>query len=166
MVLLRKVLLVLLLFLPTTVFAEWRTDLQGPDVFGEKSGTVWVVLNTSKDILRGECNSNGKYHLNWLIQTLEPITDVRSLSGTLVMKTNSGAALSLAATLRAWNQDYVALSSINDPKSLEFLKVVSNASGNIELGYLIPDIDNKVSGSATTQGSRLNINKFIEHCGI
>ena len=114
---LRKVLLVLLLSLPTTVFAEWRTDLQGPDVFGEKSGTVWVVLNTSKDILRGECNSNGKYHLNWLIQTLEPITDVRSLSGTLVMKTNSGAALSLAATLRAWNQDYVALSSINDPKS-------------------------------------------------
>ena len=163
---LRKVLLVLLLSLPTTVFAEWRTDLQGPDVFGEKSGTVWVVLNTSKDILRGECNSNGKYHLNWLIQTLEPITDVRSLSGTLVMKTNSGAALSLAATLRAWNQDYVALSSINDPKYLEFLKVVSNASGNIELGYLIPDIDNKVSGSATTQGSRLNINKFIEHCGI
>ena len=164
----RKYILIIICSLlpPSMASADWYVDITGPDVFGEKSAILSAnFYGTENDHWRLECKSTGSFSLNWLIGTIEPMPDVRPLMGNIVMKANNGEPFSVSAKLKQWNNKFVSFATNNDPKVISMLKSASGAKIKIDIGYIIPEIDAKVSDSIGMSGS-FAINQFINHCGL
>ena len=159
-------ILYILVFLPSSSVAEWYLDINGPDVFGEKSASVTADFIGNTDLIRMQCKSNGDYSFSWLIKTNEPMPNVRSLTGDILMKGDMGASGQVSAKLLAWNEKYIALSSFNDPIIIKLLDGIASSQSKINFGYLIPEIDAKASGTSLAINANFATGKFKSHCGL
>lgn len=156
-----------LALIPSVAASDWYAETAGPDVFGEKSAMlIGSPISNTKDALRFDCTGDGKYSIMWMISTGEPMYDVRSLASNIVVKTDKGKASSVSTVTQAWNDDYIASRAENDPAIIAMLKDISEASSKIDVGYVVPDIDRKVSGSINAAGSTFGAKQFMEHCEL
>ena len=141
-----RLLIGFLAFVPGLVSADWYIETNGPDVFGEKSAMlIGAPISNTDDAIRFDCTGDGKYSIMWLIRTGEPMFNVRSLTTNVLMKTDNGKASSVRTVLQAWNDEYIASRAENKPAIITMLKDISEASLVIDVGYVMPEIDNKIS---------------------
>jgi hypothetical protein len=162
----KRLLVGFLTLIPGIASADWYVESKGPDVFGEKSAMLLAKLSNSQDGLRFDCTGDGQYSMMWMISTGEPMYDVRALTTNIVMRTDQGKASSVSAVLQAFNDDYLAAKAENDPVIISMLTVIAEASVKIDVGYMMPEIDNKVSGVIGATGSTSAVRQFKEQCGL
>ena len=151
---------------PTISVANWYNLNDGPDVFGEKQSVLTSEFQRGSDSMRFECDSAGNYSLNWLIRMSPPPESVRDLIGHVLVKADTGEPRSVKVRLQSWNEKYVALSANNDPVVLEVVKDIMAAYSKIDFGYVLPEIDSKVSNFTSASRSTSGAKGFLAHCGL
>ena len=158
--------LILFCIVPTVSLANWYSLNDGPDVFGEKQSILMSDFQRGADTIRFECDSAGNYSLNWLIKMSPPPESVRDLVGHVLIKADTGEPRSVKVRLRSWNENYVALSADNDPAVLEVIRDIMAAYSKIDFGYVLPEIDSKVSNFTSASRSTSGAKGFLAHCGL
>lgn len=155
----------LLLLFPSVALAGWFVNTEGPDVFGEKSARLGGEISGGADALLFDCTSSGELSAKWLIRVNE-VSSPRELDGVIILRADRGDPVKINGSLTAWNDKYVALVSTRLGEIVSALSVVSNAVREVQVGYILPEIDLKDSGNIPATGSTRSVKTFMSHCSI
>ena len=155
---------VLLSFLVTAQPAlSWDLSVDGPDVFDVTSATLSAEVRNTTDLLRFECSTEKTPIVAWLISA-EDVKNPNKLDGKIIIQVKGEGRVSIPAVTSAWNKNYFALLGRDSELISEALSLVKGAVIDIQVGYVIPKVGLKQSGSITAIGSTRATDGFLRTC--
>jgi hypothetical protein len=142
--------------------AEWSARVEGPDVFGNTKVHASEMSLTEGLIVH--CDQKDELNIAYIFRK-KPFDELSTTSGELLVQTDSGAPLKMAASLRNWNDNFGGVvASGRSAELVTVLRAIGAAKNKINIGVVIRG--NQISASFGSQGSRIAIEKAIKSCKL
>ena len=146
----------------TATRADWPANVDGPDVFGNTR--VVAGSGDGRERLVVQCDQKDMLFVAYLVRKRE-FEKIATAPADLLIQTDGGTPTKLIASLRNWNDNYLAVSAEGrTTQMLTLIQAIAAARGKINIGAVVNG--NQLSASFGSSGSRVAMEKVISGCKL